>query len=81
MRLRRFWPTSTARVLGLERVGVDESFFRPGRGQPFGGALVTAVNSSLDADVSVAAVFDAPTVAQLAPRVGAGGGGWSRWWR
>ena len=37
--------------------------------------LIAAVNAGLDADLSVRAVFDAPTVAQLAPRIGAGGGG------
>ena len=36
--------------------------------------LVAAVNTSLDAGISVRAVFEAPTVAQLAPRIGAGAG-------
>ena len=34
--------------------------------------LIAAINTSLDADLSVRALFDAPTVAQLAPRLGAG---------
>ena len=37
--------------------------------------VIAAVNRSLDAGVSVRALFEAPTVAQLAPRIGAGGGG------
>ena len=32
--------------------------------------LVAAINTGLDADLSVRALFDAPTVAQLAPRIG-----------
>ena len=32
--------------------------------------LVAAINTGLDADFSVHALFDAPTVAQLAPRIG-----------
>ena len=37
--------------------------------------VIAAVNKSLDADLSVRAVFEAPTVAQLAPRIGEGAGG------
>src|SRR6201984_1541139 len=36
--------------------------------------LIAAINTGLDADLSVRAVFEAPTVAQLAPRIGKGGG-------
>ncbi|EUA30869.1 linear gramicidin synthetase subunit D domain protein [Mycobacterium xenopi 3993] len=36
--------------------------------------LIAAVNSSVDADVSVRTVFEAPTVAQLASRVSVGVG-------
>ena len=64
-----------ARVLGVERVGVDESFFELGGDSLSAMRLVAAVNTGLDAGLAVRAVFDAPTVAQLAPRIGAGGGG------
>ena len=37
--------------------------------------LVAAVNTSLDSHLAVRAVFEAPSVAQLAPRIGADGGG------
>ena len=37
--------------------------------------LVAAINTGLDADLSVRALFDAPTVAQLAPRLGGEAGG------
>ncbi len=59
-----------AQVLGLERVGVDDSFFDLGGDSLSAMRLIAAVNTGLDADLSVRAVFEAPTVAQLAPRIG-----------
>src|ERR1700741_2931721 len=59
-----------AQVLGVERVGVDESFFDLGGDSLSAMRLIAAVNTSLDADLSVRAVFEAPTVARLAPRIG-----------
>ena len=64
-----------AQVLGLERVGVEDSFFELGGDSLSAMRLIAAVNTGLDAHVSVRAVFEAPTVAGLAPRIGAGGGG------
>ncbi len=61
-----------AQVLGLERVGVDDSFFDLGGDSISSMRLTAAINTSLDADLSVRAVFEAPTVAQLAPRIGVG---------
>ena len=59
-----------ARVLGVERVGVDDSFFDLGGDSLSAMRLIAAINKSLDAGLSVRAVFEAPTVAQLAPRIG-----------
>ena len=42
--------------------------------------LVAAINTGLDAGLSVRTLFDAPTIAELAPRLGGEGGGLSRWW-
>ena len=63
-----------AQVLALERVGVDDSFFDLGGDSLSAMRLITAANTGLDAGLSVSAVFEAPTVARLAPRIGAGAG-------
>ena len=59
-----------AQVLGLERVGVDDSFFDLGGDSLSAMRVIAAVNTSLDADLAVRTLFEAPTVAQLAPRIG-----------
>ncbi|WP_297847969.1 non-ribosomal peptide synthetase, partial [Mycobacterium sp.] len=63
-----------AQVLGVERVGVDDSFFDLGGDSISAMRLVAAVNASLDTGLAVRIVFEAPTIAQLAPRIGEGGG-------
>ena len=59
-----------AQVLGLERVGVDDSFFELGGDSLSAMRLVAAINTALNAGLAVRAVFDAPSIAQLAPRIG-----------
>src|SRR5260370_7590513 len=63
-----------AQVLGLGRVGVDESFFDLGGDSLSAMRVVAAINTGLDAGLAVRALFDTPTVAQLAPRIGGGAG-------
>src|ERR1700744_3944030 len=63
-----------AHVLGLERVGVDDSFFDLGGDSLSAMRLVAAINTGLDANLSVRTVFEAPTIAALGPRIGAGEG-------
>ena len=59
-----------AHVLGVERVGIDDSFFDLGGDSLSAMRVVTAINAGLNADLKVHTLFDAPTVAQLAPRIG-----------
>ncbi|OBJ16937.1 amino acid adenylation domain-containing protein [Mycobacterium colombiense] len=63
-----------ADVLGLDRVGVDDSFFDLGGDSLSAMRLIAAINTGLDTDLSVRTVFEAPTVAQLAPHIAVGGG-------
>ncbi|MES3640154.1 amino acid adenylation domain-containing protein, partial [Mycobacterium intracellulare] len=63
-----------AEVLAIDKVGADDSFFDLGGDSLSAMRLIAAVNNVLDADLSVRAVFEAPTVAELAPRIGQGAG-------
>ena len=67
-----------AQVLGLERVGVDDSFFDLGGDSLLATRVIAVVNKALDIDLAVRTVFDAPSVAQLALRVVRGRVGLSR---
>ncbi len=59
-----------ARVLGVERVGVDDSFFDLGGDSISAMRLIAAINSSLGADLGVPALFEAPTIRSLSRRLG-----------
>ncbi|OBK56796.1 hypothetical protein A5657_00005 [Mycobacterium kubicae] len=60
-----------AQVLGLERVGIDDSFFDLGGDSLSAMRAIAAINKCLDAHLAVRTLFDAPTIAQLSPRIGA----------
>ncbi|WP_082949262.1 non-ribosomal peptide synthetase, partial [Mycolicibacterium celeriflavum] len=59
-----------AKVLGLERVGIDDSFFDLGGDSLLAMRVIAAVNTGLDSRLTVRTLFEAPTVARLAPRIG-----------
>src|SRR6185437_6112985 len=65
-----------ARVLGVqpELVGLDESFFDLGGDSLSAMRVIVSVNTELDADLRVGTIFDAPTIAQLASRIGGDSG-------
>jgi len=63
-----------AQVLGLDRVGVDDSFFELGGDSLSAMRVIAAINTGLNADLAVRALFEAPTVARLAPRIGGDAG-------
>src|SRR5271154_424241 len=54
-----------ARVLGVERVGVDESFFDLGGDSLSAMRVVAAINASLDTHLAMRTLFDAPSVRSL----------------
>jgi len=63
-----------ARLLGVERVGADDSFFDLGGDSLSAMRLISAVNTAMDAGLSVRVVFEAPSVSQLALHIGDDGG-------
>ena len=58
-----------AQVLGLERVGVDDSFFDLGGDSLSAVRVIAAINTALDARLSVRTLFDAPSVSCLSQQL------------
>ncbi|MEM8932576.1 MAG: amino acid adenylation domain-containing protein, partial [Acidobacteriota bacterium] len=61
-----------AELLGVPEVGIHDDFFTLGGHSLLATRLVAAVRAEMDAELPLVAVFDGPTVAELAARVAAG---------
>jgi glycopeptidolipid biosynthesis protein len=59
-----------AQALGIDRVGVDDSFFDLGGDSISAMRVVAAINKSFDAQMSVRTLFAVPTVRGLSLRLG-----------
>jgi hypothetical protein len=58
-------------LLGIDKVGIHDNFFELGGHSLFAARVLSRVRSGLKVSLSVEAIFEAPTIAELAVRVAA----------
>jgi amino acid adenylation domain-containing protein len=64
-----------SKVLGLEKIGVDEDFFLLGGQSLLATLVISRVRRSLKVDVPLRSLFEAPTVASLVEKIRSAVGG------